>query len=230
MTASHTVSALVSGHFGGFFLASVVGLLGTGWVGFSAADAVGQTIVYRPIVTGFAPAAGPYVANYNPSGNYAAVSAFSPPVAAGVPMAAISTPLTAVVPSSSVAVTSYSVPAMTTVARPVTAYYAPSYAGAPTYAATQTYAAAPMYAAAPTVVGYAPSAQLISPASVPVAMTSYYAPASTANYAPTMVYAAAPVAVAQPVQMVPTAVAVPLYRRGPFGGLRPVRGAYWPAY
>ena len=218
MTASHTVSAMVSGHFGGFFLASVVGLLGTGWVGFGAADAVGQTIVYRPIVTEFAPAAGPYVANYNPSGNYAAVSAFSPPVTAGVPMAAISTPLTAVVPSSSVAVTSYSVPAMTTVARPVTAYYAPSYAGAPTYAA------------APTVVGYAPSAQLISPATGPVAVTSYYAPSATATYAPTTVYAAAPVAVAQPVQMVPTAVAVPLYRRGPFGGLRPVRGAYWPAY
>lgn len=218
MTASHPVSALVSGQFGGFFLATVVGLLGTGWVGFGAADAVGQTIVYRPIVTGFAPAAGPYVANYNPSGNYAAVSAFSPPVAAGVPMAAISTPLTAVVPSSSVAVTSYSVPAMTTVARPVTAYYAPSYAGAPTYAA------------APTVVGYAPSAQLISPATGPVAVTSYYAPSATATYAPTTVYAAAPVAVAQPVQMVPTAVAVPLYRRGPFGGLRPVRGAYWPAY
>jgi len=224
MTASRTASALVSGHFGGFFLASVVGLLGTGWVGFGAADAVGQTIVYRPVVTEFAPAAGPYVANYNPSGNYAAVSAFSPPVAAGVPMAAISTPLTAIVPSSSVAVTSYAVPAMTTVARPVTAYYAPSYAGAPTYAATQT------YAAAPTVVGYAPSAQLISPASGPVAVTSFYAPASAVNYAPTTTYAPAPVAVAQPVQMVPTAVAVPLYRRGPFGGLRPVRGAYWPAY
>ena len=218
MTASHTFSAMVSGHFGGFFLATVVGLLGTGWVGFGAADAVGQTIVYRPIVTEFAPAAGPYVANYNPSGNYAAVSAFSPPVAAGVPMAAISTPLTAIVPSSSVALTSYSVPAMTTVARPVTAYYAPSYASAP------------MYAAAPTVVGYAPGAQLISPASGPVAVTSYYAPSATANYAPTTVYAAAPVAVAPTVQMVPTAVAVPLYRRGPFGGLRPVRGAYWPAY
>jgi hypothetical protein len=218
MTASRTVSAMFSGRFGGFFLASVVGLLGTGWVGFGAADAVGQTIVYRPIVTEFAPAAGPYVANYNPSGNYAAVSAFSPPVAAGVPMAAISTPLTALVPSSSVAVTSYAAPAMTTVARPVTAYYAPSYAGAPTYAA------------APTVVGYAPSAQLISPASGPVAVTSFYTPSATASYAPTTVYAPAPVAVAPTVQMVPTAVAVPLYRRGPFGGLRPVRGAYWPAY
>jgi hypothetical protein len=102
-----------------------------------------------------------------------------------------------VVPASSIAVTSYSVPAMTTVARPVTAYYAPTYA-----------------AASPTVAAYAPSA--------PVAVTSYYAP--------TTVYASAPVAVAPTVQMVPTAVAVPLYRRGLFGGLRPVRGAYYPAY
>ncbi len=224
MTASRITPAMVSGRFCGVFLASLASLLGTGWVGFGAADAVAQTVVYRPVVTEFAPAAGPYVANYNPSGNYAAVSAFSPPVAAGVPMAAISTPLTAVVPSSSVAVTSYAVPAMTTVARPVTAYYAPSYAGAPAYAAAQT------YAVAPTVVGYAPSAPLISPAAGPVAVTSYYAPGTPANYAPTTVYAAAPVAVAPTVQMVPATVAVPLYRRGLFGGLRPVRGAYWPAY
>jgi hypothetical protein len=52
----------------------------------------------------------------------------------------------------------------------------------------------------------------------------------TSYYAPTTVYASAPVAVAPTVQMVPTAVAVPLYRRGLFGGLRPVRGAYYPAY
>jgi hypothetical protein len=216
MTTFRAASALVSGRFSAALLASLAGLLGTGWGGPGAADAVAQTIVYRPVVTEFAPAAGPYVANYNPSGNYAAVSAFSPPVAAGVPMAAISTPLSAVVPSSSVAVTSYAVPAMTTVARPVTAYYAPSYAGAPTYAA------------APTVVGYAPSAQMISPLSGPVAVTSYYAPTTTVNYAPTTVLA--PVAVTPTVQVVPTAVAVPLYRRGLFGGLRPVRGAYWPAY
>jgi hypothetical protein len=217
MTTFRTASALVSSRFSGVLLASLASLLGTGWVGLGA-DAVAQTIVYRPVVTEFAPAAGPYVANYNPSGNYAAVSAFSPPVSAAIPMAAISTPLSAVVPASSVAVTSYAVPAMTTVARPVTAYYAPSYAGAPTYAA------------APTVVGYAPSAQMISPVSGPVAVTSYYAPASTANYAATTVLAPAPVTVAPTVQLVPTAVAVPLYRRGLFGGLRPVRGAYWPAY
>lgn len=217
MTTFRAAAALVSGRFSGVVLASLSGLLGIGWVGLGSA-AVAQTIVYRPVVTEFAPAAGPYVANYNPSGNYAAVSAFSPPVSTAVPMAAISTPLSAVVPASSVAVTSYAVPAMTTVARPVTAYYAPSYAGAPTYAA------------APTVVGYAPSAEIISPASGPVAVTSYYAPATTATYAPTTVLAPAPVAVAPTVQLVPTAVAVPLYRRGLFGGLRPVRGAYWPAY
>ncbi len=207
MTRSHTASASFSGRFGRVLLASVVVLLGTGWGGFGAADAVAQTIVYRPIVTGFAPAAGPYVANYNPSGNYAAVSAFSPPVVSTVPMATISMPLTSVVPGSSMAVMSYAVPAMTTVARPVTAYYAPSYA-----------------AAAPTVAAYAPNAEFFSPVSGPVAVTSYYAP----SYAPTAVMA--PVAMAPTVQMVPTAVAVPLYRRGPFGGLRPVRGAYWPAY
>lgn len=205
MLRSTPLSAMFSRRCGGAFVALVAGLLGTGWVGAGAAGA--QTIVYRPIVTDFAPAAGPYVANYNPSGNYAAVSAFSPPVATAVPMAAISTPVAAVVPASSVAVTSYAVPAMTTVARPVTAYYAPAYAGAPTYAA------------APTVAGYAPSAGILAPASGPVAVTSYYAP--------TTVFAPAPVAVAP---MVPTAVAVPLYRRGPFGGLRPVRGAYYPAY
>ena len=187
--------------------ASRAGWLGTGGGGCGAADAVAQTIVYRPIVTGFAPPAGPYVANYNPAGNYAAVSAFSPPVVNTVPMAAISMPLTAVIPGSSMVVTSYAVPAMTTVARPVTNYYAPSYA-----------------AAAPTVAAYAPNSEFFSPMSGPVAVTSYYAPAS----APTV--GMAPVAMAPTVQMVPTAVAVPLYRRGPFGGLRPVRGAYWSAY
>lgn len=210
MTRSHTASASFSGRVGRVLLASVVGLFGTGWGGFGAADAVAQTIVYRPIVTGFAPAAGPYVANYNPSGNYAAVSAFSPPVVSTVPMATISMPLTSVVPGSSMAVMSYAVPAMTTVARPVTTYYAPSYA-----------------AAAPTVAAYAPNAEFFSPVSGPVAVTSYYAPSYAPSYAPTAVMAPA---MAPTVQMVPTAVAVPLYRRGPFGGLRPVRGAYWPAY
>ncbi|MEI8317797.1 MAG: hypothetical protein WCH79_07610 [Planctomycetia bacterium] len=211
MTRPHTTSASFPVRFGRVLLASVVGLLGTGWGGLWDAEAFAQTIVYRPVATGFAPAAGPYVANYNPAGNYAAVSAFSPPVVNTAPMAVISMPLTAVVPGSSMAVTSYSVPAMTTVARPVTAYYAPFYA-----------------AAAPTVAAYAPNAEFFSAVSGPVAVTSYYAPSSAPAYAPTAVMA--PVAMAPTVQMMPTAVAIPLYRRGPFGGLRPVRGAYWPAY
>jgi len=208
------------GRFGGILAVSLAGLFGTGCVGIGSFDtgaaAIAQTLVYQPIVTGFAPAAGPYVANYNPSGNYAAVSAFSPPVMNSVPMAAVSSPIATVVPASSVAVTSYAVPAMTTVARPVTAYYAPSYA-----------------AASPTVAAYAPSTQFYAPASGPVAVTSYYAPSYAPSYAPATVYAPPQVAVGptvQTVQMVPATVAVPLYRRGLFGGLRPVRGAYYPAY
>jgi len=195
----------ISSRFGGVFRACLAGVVAVGLMGIGSGDAVGQTVVYRPVVTGFAPAAGPYVANYTPSGNYAAVTAFSPPVTAVAPMLAISTPVAAVVPSSSVAVMSYAPPAMMTVARPVTAYYSP--------AATTAYYA-PSYAPATTVTtaGYAPAAEVV--AAPPVAVTSYYAPS-------------APVTV---VPMAPAAVAVPLYRRGPFGGLRPVRGAYWPAY
>jgi len=127
-----------------------------------------QVIVYetlRPIM----PA---YVANYAPTGNYAAVTAFSPPVySAPVPIAAT-------VPASSVAVTSYYAPAASA-AVPVTAFYAPAAA---------------------------------------VATTAYYAPAAPVVAAPvTVAYA-------------PAAVAVPLYRRGLFGGLRPVRTAWYYPY
>lgn len=134
----------------------------------SAADA--QAIVYQsfsPIMTYSAPMAagypGGYVANYSysPAGNYAAVTAFSPPVApsyvAGYPV----TQVAAMPVQSSVAVTSY-------------------YAPAPVVAAPVV--------AAPAVVA-------------PV--TTYYAPA---------------------------AVVAPLYRRGPFGGLRPVRTAMYLPY
>ena len=82
-----------------------------------------------------------------------------------------------------------------------------------------------------------------APAVAPVAVTSYYAP-TVANYAPTVVnYAplptvayspvvAAPMPVMAPVTAfyAPTAVVAPLYRRGPFGGLRPVRTAYYIPY
>ncbi|MFM8734194.1 MAG: hypothetical protein ACKOC8_03255 [Pirellulales bacterium] len=127
---------------------------------------------YRPVVAAPVVAAPAYVANYTPAGNYAAVTAFSPPVVA---------------PTAAVAVTS---------------------AYAPTYTA-----------------GYAPAV------AAPLPVTSYYAP--TTVYSPV---AAAPVvaapAVAVPVTTyyAPAAVAVPLYRRGLFGGLRPVTSAYYIPY
>lgn len=140
----------------------------------SASSAQGQVVVYeslRPITSYYAPYApmaagypGGYMANYSPAGNYAAVTAFSPPVAAGYvanyPVAQI----------ANYQVANY---AVETVAAPVnvTSYYAP-----PPVAAPVVYAA-------------------------PV--TTYYAPA---------------------------AVAVPLYRRGPFGGLRPARSAMYIPY
>ena len=172
-----------------------------GLVAVCATSAAAQTVVYRPIVTGFAPAAAPYVANYTPAGNYAAVTAFSPPVMTVAPMAAVSTPLSAIVPTSSVAVSSYAPAAMTVVARPVTAAYAPAYAS--TYTTTAAYAPAGEMFVAPSAV------------------------AVTAGYAPAPVAVAAPVVSPVVVPVAPAAVAVPLYRRGPFGGLWPVRGAYW---
>ncbi|MFM1902595.1 MAG: hypothetical protein RLZZ440_495 [Planctomycetota bacterium] len=144
-----------------------------------AASADAQVVYYsalRPVVAApvvAAPVAPAYVANYTPAGNYAAVTAYSPPVVA---------------PSSAVAVTSSYAPAATPVA--VTSFYAP--------------------------------------AATAVPVTSYYAPATVA-YSP--VVAAAPV-VAAPVTTyyAPTAVVAPMYRRGLFGALRPVRNAYYIAY
>jgi hypothetical protein len=58
-----------------------------------------------------------------------------------------------------------------------------------------------------------------------VAVTSYYAP--TTVYSPVVSeVVAAPVTA----YYAPAAVAVPLYRRGLFGGLRPVRSAYYIPY
>ena len=134
----------------------------------AASSASAQVVVYeslRPVI------AAPVTSYYAPSGNYAAVSAYSPPVVASVP-------------TSSVAVTSYFAPAVPTVAAPlpVTSFYAPAAVSAPV-TTTSFYAPAPAVVAAP--------------------VTTYYAPA---------------------------AVAVPLYRRGLFGGYRPVRTAYYYPY
>jgi len=149
-----------------------------------AVPATAQVVVYRPMVPMFAPAAGPYVANYTPAGNYAAVTAFSPPVMETVAMPVVAAPV----------MTEMVAPAL-----PVTSFYAPSYV-APTYAAP-----------------------------APVATTAFYAPAAPAMMAAPVM--AAPV-MAAPVTAyyAPTAVAVPLYRRGLFGAYRPVRAAYYPYY
>ena len=129
------------------------------------------TSYYSPVATGYAPMAagypGGYMANYSPAGNYAAVTAFSPPAATAY-------------------VASY--PAAQVVNYPVT-----------------------------QVANYA-----VETTASPVGVTSYYAPApayaSPAYAYPTTTYYA------------PTAVAVPLYRRGLFGGLRPARTAMYIPY
>lgn len=134
-----------------------------------SATAHAQVVYYgamRPVIAAPVVAApvyaAPYVANYTPAGNYAAVTAFSPPVVAQPAAVA------------------------------VTANYAPAY-----------------------TAGYAP-----------VAVTSYYAPTAVTTYSPVTEVVAAPVTA----YYAPTAVAVPLYRRGLFGGLRPVRSAYYIPY
>lgn len=144
-----------------------------------AAPMMAAPVMAAPIMS--APA---YVANYTPAGNYAAVTAFSPPVMG---------------PVNAVA---------------VTAAYAPAYAPA---------VAAPMAVTS----YYAPA--IYAPTSVP--MTAYYAP-TTVYYAPTMAYSPVAEVVAAPVTAyyAPAAVAVPLYRRGLFGGLRPVRSPYFIPY
>lgn len=91
---------------------------------------------YRPVVAApvyAAPVMAPaYVANYTPAGNYAAVTAYSPPVA---------------VAPSAIAVTSNYAPAMASV--PVTAFYAPTVAYSPVVAPV---------AVAPVTAYYAPAA------------------------------------------------------------------------
>ena len=150
----------------------------------SASPAHGQVVMvetfrpvtsyYSPVAAGYAPMAagypGGYMANYSPAGNYAAVTAFSPPVATGY-------------------VANY----------PVASYPVTQVAN---YPVTQ-------------VANYG-----VETVSSPVSVTSYYAPA------PAMPVYAAPVTT----YYAPAAVAVPLYRRGLFGGLRPARTAMYIPY
>ena len=123
----------------------------------SASHAHGQVVMYgtpqvvtsyyAPMSAGYAPMAagypGGYMANYSPAGNYAAVTAFSPPVAtayvANYPVAQVANyPVTqvanyAVEPvAAPVGVTSYYAPAPV-YAAPVTTYYAPTAVAVPLY-------------------------------------------------------------------------------------------------
>jgi len=145
----------------------------------SASPAQGQVMMYetlQPVTSYYAPMAagypGGYMANYSPAGNYAAVTAFSPPVATGY-------------------VANY----------PVAGYPVAQVAN---YPVTQ-------------VANYA-----VETVSSPVSVTSYYAPAP--------VYSAPVYAAPVTTYYAPTAVAVPLYRRGLFGGLRPARTAMYIPY
>ena len=111
------------------------------------------TSYYSPVAAGYAPMAagypGGYMANYSPAGNYAAVTAFSPPVAtayvANYPTSYVANyPVTQVANYPTSYVANY---AVETVASPVgvTSYYAP----APVYAAPVTTYYAPTAVAVP---------------------------------------------------------------------------------
>jgi hypothetical protein len=131
--------------------------------GASAAEA---QVVYRPVVPMFAPAAGPYVANYTPAGNYAAVSAFTPPMVETVAMPIAPAPVVAAMPVSSV---------------PVTSYYAPTYAPPAYTAAYAPVATTAYYAPVATTAYYAPAAPAVFEAPVMATpVTAYYAPAAVA--------------------------------------------------
>jgi hypothetical protein len=124
----------------------------------SASNAHGQVVVYetlRPVTSYYAPMAagypGGYMANYSPAGNYAAVTAFSPPVATGyvVNYPVASYPVTQVANYPVTQVANY---AVETVASPVnvTSYYAPApIAAAPVYAVPATTYYAPAAVAVP---------------------------------------------------------------------------------
>jgi hypothetical protein len=118
---------------------------------------------------------------------------------------------------------------------PIMTYSAPMAAGYPggyvaNYSPAGNYAAVTAFSP-PVTAGYVASYPVTQVAAYPVqpavAMTSYYAPAPVVA-APIM---AAPAVVA-PVTTyyAPSAVVAPLYRRGPFGGLRPVRTAMYIPY
>lgn len=111
--------------------------------GTVAAEADAQVVYYntmRPVIAAPVIAGTPYVANYRPTGNYATVTAYSPPVVAPASSIAVTSyyaPPVAAAPIAAPAATVayYAPPAVPTVAAPVmatpvTAYYAPPVAAA----------------------------------------------------------------------------------------------------
>jgi hypothetical protein len=122
-----------------------VAALATLFLVLATGTASAQMVVYetlRPVVPVVA-APAMVTGYYSPAGNYAAVTAYSPPVVASMP-------------TSSVGVTSYYAPAMAT-AVPVTSFYAPAAIAAPV-ATTALYAPAPAVVATPVTTYYAPAA------------------------------------------------------------------------
>lgn len=83
---------------------------------------VAAPVVAAPIVAAPVAVAPTYVANYTPAGNYAAVTAFSPPVVTEPAAVAVRAAYAPVVAAAPVAVTSYYAPAAVA---PTVAYYAP---------------------------------------------------------------------------------------------------------
>lgn len=146
--------------------ASGMGVVRHAWLAVIVGSAVAWPDAATAQIYYTAMAPVPYVSNYVPSGNYAAVTAFSPPVVSPSTVVAnypvLPTPsVVATVPTSSVAVTSYYSPSLVPVSTPVTAFYAPAAVPVSTYYA-------------PTVAAPA----VVSPAVVaPVA--AYYPPVTT---------------------------------------------------
>lgn len=185
---SHLASLATSDAFGSSRRAICCLLVGLS-VTVATATAEAQVMVVeplRPVTAGYAPMAagfpGGYVANYSPAGNYAAVTAFSPPMAtsyvAGYPVTQVANYAVEAAPAP-VAVASGYAPVAVTAYSPVVS--------------------APMVSAPVAVTSYSP---VVAAPVLAAPVTTYYAPA----------------------------VAVPLYRRGPFGGLRPVRSAMYIPY
>jgi len=92
-----------------------------------------QVIYYSPVVAAAVAPAPAYVANYTPAGNYAAVTAYSPPVIAAMPTSsvAVTSYYAPALPAPAVTTTYYAPPAA--VVTPVTTYYAPAAVAVPFY-------------------------------------------------------------------------------------------------